>query len=141
MRWGAQLRYNDFSVPRWLIFIGMLVPVWWLGRAIIKVLVFIIEGAFFTQKRALYYIMGTKVICSSSEPPLHFLMEQFSSNFWPSFISPWTTQGCIQGHSNLEWLSQFHLMISLVSDQHSWTEAVQGDNCPTEAVNEMQKGQ
>ena len=56
-----QLRYKDFSFPRWLIFVGMLVPIWWLGRGIVKVLVFIIEGAFFTQKRALYYIMGTKV--------------------------------------------------------------------------------
>lgn len=55
------MRYKDFSFPRWLIFVGMFVPVWWLGRGIVKVLVFIIEGAFFTQKRALYYIMGTKV--------------------------------------------------------------------------------
>ncbi len=58
---GMQLRYKDFSFPRWLIFVGMLVPAWWLGRGIVKVIVFVIEGAFFTQKRALYYIMGTKV--------------------------------------------------------------------------------
>lgn len=72
---GVQLRYKDFSFPRWLIFVGMFVPVWWLGRGIVKVLVFIIEGAFFTQKRALYYIMGTKV-WSASQNHLDYKYKQ-----------------------------------------------------------------
>ena len=51
-------------VWRWLVFVGSLVPLYWFGEGVTKALVWVIETVFFFQKKALYFLVGTKVRCT-----------------------------------------------------------------------------
>ncbi len=55
---------GNFVVWRWLVFVGSLVPLYWFGEVVTKALVWVIETAFFFQKKALYFLVGTKVRCT-----------------------------------------------------------------------------
>ena len=62
--WLLQNLNGNFVVWRWLVFVGSLVPLYWLGEGVTKALVWVIETVFFFQKKALYFLVGTKVRCT-----------------------------------------------------------------------------
>ena len=52
---------GNFEAWRWLLMIGVLVPINHTGNLLVKMLVWLVEYVFWFQKKALYYLVGTKV--------------------------------------------------------------------------------
>ena len=53
--------HGNFEAWRWLLMIGVLVPINHVGNLLVKMLVWLVEYVFWFQKKALYYLVGTKV--------------------------------------------------------------------------------
>ncbi len=52
---------GNFEAWRWVLMIGVLVPINHTGNLMVKMLVWAVEYIFVFQKKALYYLVGTKV--------------------------------------------------------------------------------
>ena len=52
---------GNFEAWRWLLMVGVLVPIHHTGNLLVKMLVWAVEYIFVFQKKALYYLVGTKV--------------------------------------------------------------------------------
>lgn len=52
--------HGNFEAWRWLLMIGVLVPINHVGNLLVKMLVWLVEYVFWFQKKALYYLVGTK---------------------------------------------------------------------------------
>lgn len=56
-----QYANGNVVVWRWVIFIGLLVPAYWIGEGVAQLIEAIIEWNFFENRRVLYYFIGTTV--------------------------------------------------------------------------------
>lgn len=58
---GMQNFHGNFDAWRWLLMVGLLVPIHHTGNLAVRCMVWAVESIFFFQKKALYYLVGTKV--------------------------------------------------------------------------------
>ena len=55
-----------FEAWRWCIFFALIMPIFWVSKFLIWLLVRIVEATLFRQWMALYFLAGTKVRCMPS---------------------------------------------------------------------------
>ena len=60
---SPSLQYAGGNVTawRWVIFVGLLVPSYWVGEGVAQLIEAVIEWNFFENRRVLYYFIGTTV--------------------------------------------------------------------------------
>lgn len=52
---------GNVTAWRWVVFIGLLVPSYWVGEGVAQLIEAVIEWNFFENRRVLYYFIGTTV--------------------------------------------------------------------------------